>query len=90
MKMMVEIIGHEMFETKRRELRHQLACLDIGKECRLLNTFDYSFSNADADKFGDPAMLVGKTLEVGISHIEPAFGGRLRMRGMIFGAPKAA
>ncbi|VGO21714.1 hypothetical protein [Pontiella sulfatireligans] len=90
MKVKVQILGHEKFDTKKGVLRHQLACLDMDTQKRLINTFDYSYSDLDQDTCGDPEKLIGKIVEIGLTHIEAGFGGRIRTRGEILTAPKAA
>jgi len=88
MKVKVQILKIEEF-NKKVGVGHQAACLDISDgEHTLINTFDYTLSEADmeklaAEKAGSWKDLKNKRLVLGLDSIEEGFGKRLRTRGAI-------
>ncbi len=58
-----------------------LCCLDLDSTHPFLNTFDYVLNEHELTQHG--GKLVGKTVALGITSLEPAFGGRLRAKGQI-------
>ena len=88
MKVKVQVLKVEEF-TKKVGVGHQAACLDVSEgEHTLINTFDYTLSEADLEKLakekaGSWNELRGKTLVLGLDNIEEGFGKRLRTRGAI-------
>ena len=66
---------------------HVLACQDVCQSgARLKNTFDYTLSEEEKDKFA--GKLLDKTIELDVNELSPApFGGRLRARGRIHSTP---
>lgn len=58
-----------------------LSVLDTDAEFAFLNTFDYTLNEEEAGKHS--GKLQGKRIELAITNMEPAFGGRLRARGAI-------
>lgn len=88
MKVKVLILKVEEFK-KKVGVGHQAACLDVSDgEHTLINTFDYTLSEADmetlaAEKAGSWKDLKNKRLVLGLDSIEEGFGKRLRTRGAI-------
>jgi hypothetical protein len=58
-----------------------LALLDTDAEHAFLNTFDYTLNEEEEVKHS--GKLNGKRIELAITNMEPAFGGRIRARGCI-------
>jgi hypothetical protein len=72
----------ESFVGKRGSVsQHIVALMDLSPEDRLINTFDYTLSADEAERFR--GKLRDKPVELGITAFEPAFGGRLRARGRL-------
>ncbi|HEY1770540.1 MAG TPA: hypothetical protein VGG02_09835 [Chthoniobacterales bacterium] len=85
---------HESYTGKRGKVEQTiLSCLDLDGTHPFLNTFDFVFNEDEAKTYG--GKLVGKTVQLGVTSFEPAFGGRLRAKGQILGVagnapPRAA
>jgi len=58
-----------------------VACLDRCKVCPMVNTFDYVLT--EEERAQHKGKLSGQTVLLNINNIEPAFGGRLRARGVL-------
>jgi hypothetical protein len=63
-----------------------LSCQDMCPSgARLKNTFDYTLSDDEKEKYA--GKLLDKVIELDVTELAPApFGGRLRARGRIHGA----
>ena len=84
MKSTTEILDQvvESFTGKRGKVEQNILVLvDREPAGRLRNTFDYVMTEDEIKKH--TGKLTGKKCEVAINDIQPAFGGRLRMRGQI-------
>lgn len=72
----------DSFTGKRGKVTNKvLSLLDLDPEKPFLNTFDYTMSEEEAEKHS--GKVQGKKIELAITNMEPAFGGRLRARGAI-------
>jgi hypothetical protein len=66
---------------KGKVTQRVLSLLDTDAEHAFLNTFDYVLNEEEGQKHS--GKLQGKRLELAITNMEPAFGGRVRARGTI-------
>jgi hypothetical protein len=88
MKAITEILDQvvESFTGKRGKIEQNILVLvDREPTGRLRNTFDYVMSEDEIKKH--TGKLTGKKCELAVTDIQPAFGGRLRMRGQILSLP---
>jgi len=78
-KALVVGLRTDKWEGKKGE-RHQdlITVMDLDKENRLDQMVDFVVPDGT-----DKVPAVDAIVELGVSHIEPAFGGRLRLRGSI-------
>ena|ERR1700730_11457296 len=72
----------ESYIGKRGKVEQTIvACLDLDRTHPFLNTFDYILRDDELKQYA--GNLVGKTVQLGITTFQPAFGGRLRAAGKI-------
>jgi hypothetical protein len=84
MKAIVQVISErtDSYTGKRGLVKQQIvACLDADPDHPFYNTFDFVLSDEELQKYS--GKLQGKRVELAITNMEPAFGGRLRARGAI-------
>jgi hypothetical protein len=84
MKAITEVLDQvvECYTGKRGKVEQTvLVLLDREPAGRLRNTFDFVMSDDEIKKH--TGKLTGKKCELAVNDIQPAFGGRLRMRGQI-------
>ena len=71
----------ESFTGKKgKVVQHILALLDLDPE-PLINTVDYVLSEDEQTKYSGKTQ--GKRIELAIHAVLPAYGGRLRLQGVI-------
>jgi len=76
----------ESFQGKRGLVTtHVLTILDRTDGARLKNTVDFQLNEEQAQKFPvhENGKLAGKPIELGVTDIQPGFGGRMRLRGHV-------
>ena len=84
MKATTEILDQvvESYTGKRGKVELAvLVLVDREPAGRLRNTFDYIMTEDEVKKH--TGKLTGKKCELAVTDIQPAFGGRLRVRGQI-------
>jgi hypothetical protein len=84
MRANLQVISERLdsFTGKRGKVTNKvLSLLDLDPEKPFLNTFDYTMSEEEAEKHS--GKVQGKRIELAITNMEAAFGGRLRARGAI-------
>ena len=84
MKATTEILDQivESYTGKRGKVELAvLVLVDREPAGRLRNTFDYIMTEDEVKKHS--GKLAGKKCELAVTDIQPAFGGRLRVRGQI-------
>jgi hypothetical protein len=84
MRSTLQVISERLdsYTGKRgKVIQKVLSLLDLDPEKPFLNTFDYTLSEEE-DKTHS-GKIQGKKIELAITNMEPAFGGRLRARGAI-------
>ena len=70
------------YQGKRGKVEQTiLACLDLTPDAAMLNTFDYVLTEDERERLR--GTLQGKKLEIALTDVGAAFGGRLRFRGFI-------
>jgi len=87
MRVKVMVVGSRVDKWDgKRGAREQvlLTVMDIDKEHRLDNMFDYVVTEEERAK--PPA--VDTIVELAVTHIEQGFGGRLRCKGKLLPAAK--
>jgi hypothetical protein len=91
MRLKVNVVSDQPDEYKSKTgilvKSQMLACQDICPSgARLKNTFDYTLSDEEKEKFA--GKLTDKVIELDVTELAPApFGGRLRARGRIHSTP---
>lgn len=79
-------IYEDSYQGKRGQVKtHVLTVLDRTDGPRMKNTIDFRLSEEQASKFPvhENGKLQGKPIELGITDIQPGFGGRMRSSGTI-------
>lgn len=82
MKVKAQVVSErvDVYQGKRGQVQQRIvSLLEVEKDFRFLNTFDYVMTEDEAKKFG--GTLQDKVVGVGIVSMEPAFGGRMRAKG---------
>jgi len=82
MRVKGQVVGHRTDRWEgRRGMREQsiLTVLDMDKDYRFENTFDYVLGEEETAKL--PAM--DAVVDLAVTRIESGFGGRLRFRGKL-------
>ena len=85
MKVKVEVLIQEdagYSGKQRRVEQDRLVVLDVDREHRFLQTFDFMLNGVDYEKYHG-TKLAGKVIEISISAIAIGFGGRIRSSGSL-------
>lgn len=86
MKINAQVVAErtDEYDGKRGHVKQQVVTvLDTDETDRFVNTFDYTLSREEADKYS--GKLLNKVIELAIHNFEKMFNGRLRARGRIVG-----